>query len=151
MKSRGVPGGKRFPLGVPPGDLSKSSQLTILSIGWPQGRYAWWVPLGYPRWYPGEYPRGYPGGIPGTPGADGGVPQGVPRGSRARCPWGTACSLPRWLDSRSLLPAAPSLSFVVVGGSRRGISAAQATSVIPVRSFPRLLVASGARPGTPEI
>ena len=39
MKSRGVPGVKRFPLGVPLGYLSKSAQLRIFSIGRPKGRY----------------------------------------------------------------------------------------------------------------
>ena len=39
MKSRGLPGGKRFPPGVPLGNLSKSSQLRKFSIGRPKGWY----------------------------------------------------------------------------------------------------------------
>ena len=39
MKSRGFPGGKRFPPGVPPGNLSKGSQLRISLIGRLKGRY----------------------------------------------------------------------------------------------------------------
>jgi hypothetical protein len=47
MKSRGFPRGKRFAMRVPPGYLSKSSQLTILLIGRPDGRYV----------QPGTFPR----------------------------------------------------------------------------------------------
>ena len=39
MKSRGVPGGKRFPPGVPPGNLSKRFQLRLFLIGRPKRRY----------------------------------------------------------------------------------------------------------------